>query len=903
MPAKRSILEKKEHKVVANELPDEISQAHSPKSFPEPPEYHQEGFQVNGFKSYTDDYQYLRDPKDKRTKEALKLENRYAKAFLSRPKFTALHRELFREMKSMVGASEVSLPVREGNFWYFTRYEENEEYPLHCRRPCDPERGINPNFLDEVSEWHITHQNGEPLPRYPDEVIFLDLNLLMRELNVQYIEVGDMDISFDETKIAVTLDCSGGEEIFTLFIFEIQDVNYRRWLHTGASDAQKTWTRSLIETGRSIYTPMPSSRSNRSSPASPLSGPRRTLKKRASDGKEKISTGASFPCASFVEDVSPPPRHRCLQKIELFDLAGDVLWVNPTCVVYSVLNEKLRPHQIVFHDTAVDPSDPNAAWICYEAEDEAFWVLTISFTADDRYFIFCCASTEVSRWFICPTENVTIPSGAAAGGVSEHPRGAVLKVPFFCKRMEWMERHARESSLEHAEAVVSTAESNRSVDFRAQCAPTARFPAHGESPVEYHLDHHVRLLGPGEHHGGWIMTSNARGCTNFAVFFLPDENAVFEWETVSPTSPAMGAGDHAIANAPEKAPKSPKASAKETKPPSLSTEAKGMGSDDWPLLFEYDPATKVESVECFEHFLLINVCRDASSEVLFCPMDLIWDWWARTRSREHTPKDPCGPVASNPLVKTAFSETHNRPAGGDDFPGPLRLNQTLLLSSLLLRRGAHLKAGGEWLHVDLHDELMRAEESVVVDSDFASMVSPAPPTGTVARDGGGFPPPSFFERLAASNAVGDGGIGGAESASGALPPPGFARRRCGRAARAPPPTSASPRGRSCWPFPISSAPRRITNGGMRARKAGSPDARPRLPCGCSVGRPSKDGPTTPRPTTASCCGCLPMTPSRGPAGPRCCGPSPSKPPPRWFKSRSLRSAARIAFTPDAMARW
>ncbi|CCW68687.1 unnamed protein product [Phytomonas sp. Hart1] len=743
---------------------DQTFPTHDPDSFPVPHEYYQESSQVNGFKSYTDVYQYLRDPKHKRTKEALKSENHYAKTFLGRPKFSTLHRELCREIRSMVGATETSLPVLEGNFWYYTRYEENEDYPLHCRRPCDLKHGINENFLQEVCEWQGTHPKGEPLPRYSDEVIFLDLNLLVKELKLKYIDIGDMDISFDETKLAVTLDCSGGKEIYTLFIFEIHDVNYRKWLGCGASDKQRAWALSLDETAVSVYTPMPTSCSNHSSPSSlSSSGLRRTIKKKPLGLKPSKS--------SFFEDstnaIFSPPKHHCLNKIELFDLSGDVLWVNSTCVMYTVLDEKLRPHQIIFHDTAANPTNPNSSWICYEEEDEAFWLDSLSFTADDRYLVFDSSSTEISNWFVCPTESVLITfSTANAGGYKERRRGAVLKVPFFSKEMERMERHVRQISIELREAALTMELIADNAHFVEHCAPTARFPVNSKTPVEFDLEHNEQLLGKSGNAGAWIMISNARNCTNFAIFFLPDENATFDWEISCSMIP--GTEDiKTISDASKK---------KSTNPETFADEKKCMGSDTWPLLFEYDSNTKVESVSSFSDFLLITVSRNASLEVFFCPLHLIWDWWAHAYPPEDAQKVPSNSSIVERSVEVSPLEI-KKTREIRTFPPPLSLSRTISLSNLLRREFNSVK-DNEWLRFDVHDELMSAMKPAFVNFDSFLM---AAPTGIAAAMADGdspsqettkafcFPPSLFFAHFQNGCLPEEGGASGLGLPQGALP--------------------------------------------------------------------------------------------------------------------------------------
>jgi oligopeptidase B len=44
-----------------------------------------------------------------------------------------LRDELYQEMLSHVKQTDVSVPFRDGAWWYYTRTEEGLQYAIHCR--------------------------------------------------------------------------------------------------------------------------------------------------------------------------------------------------------------------------------------------------------------------------------------------------------------------------------------------------------------------------------------------------------------------------------------------------------------------------------------------------------------------------------------------------------------------------------------------------------------------------------------------------------------------------------------------------------------------------------------------------------------------------------------------------
>ena len=80
----------------------------------------------------TDDYAWLREKENPEVIAYLEAENAYAEAEMA--SLAALREELYNEMLSHIKQTDVSVPFRDGDWWYLTRTEEGKQYPIFCRR-------------------------------------------------------------------------------------------------------------------------------------------------------------------------------------------------------------------------------------------------------------------------------------------------------------------------------------------------------------------------------------------------------------------------------------------------------------------------------------------------------------------------------------------------------------------------------------------------------------------------------------------------------------------------------------------------------------------------------------------------------------------------------------------------
>jgi oligopeptidase B len=142
-----------------------------------------------------DDYAWLRERDDPEVTRYLEAENAYAEAQMA--PLAALREELYHEMLSHIKQTDVSVPFRDGAWWYYTRTEEGLQYAIHCRK----RGGV-----------------AGPDADAPEDVI-LDGNALAQ--GHAFFSIGDTDISDDGRWLAYSIDTRGFRQ-YTLHIKDLE---------------------------------------------------------------------------------------------------------------------------------------------------------------------------------------------------------------------------------------------------------------------------------------------------------------------------------------------------------------------------------------------------------------------------------------------------------------------------------------------------------------------------------------------------------------------------------------------------------------------------------------------------------------------------------------------------------
>jgi oligopeptidase B len=141
-----------------------------------------------------DDYAWLRDKENPEVTQYLEAENAYADANMA--PLAGLCEQLYEEMLSHIKQTDVSVPYRDSQHWYYTRTEEGQQYAIHCRKRGTPEG---------------PHKNAE-------EEVLLDGNALA--VGHAFFAIGAIDISDDGRWLAYTVDYTG----FRQYSLHIKDL-------------------------------------------------------------------------------------------------------------------------------------------------------------------------------------------------------------------------------------------------------------------------------------------------------------------------------------------------------------------------------------------------------------------------------------------------------------------------------------------------------------------------------------------------------------------------------------------------------------------------------------------------------------------------------------------------------
>ena len=116
----------------------ETTPHHAPQASPTPPVAPKRyGYRVRDqFGQHFDDpWDWLRDGENAEVREHLEAENAWADAVTAPTSEAAVR--LVEEVKASTALTDVTVPIREGEFWYFRRFTEGQSYATHHRAPVE----------------------------------------------------------------------------------------------------------------------------------------------------------------------------------------------------------------------------------------------------------------------------------------------------------------------------------------------------------------------------------------------------------------------------------------------------------------------------------------------------------------------------------------------------------------------------------------------------------------------------------------------------------------------------------------------------------------------------------------------------------------------------------------------
>ena len=137
-----------------------------------------------------DNYFWMREQNNPKVIGYLEAENAYTNAMMQHTE--ALQTRLYEEMLSRIKETDLSVPYRKDDYYYYSRTEEGKAYPIFCRKK---------GSLDA-----------------PEQVL-LDQNELAKEH--EFLSLGVLQVSPNHQILAYSIDTSGAEQ-YTLFFLDLK---------------------------------------------------------------------------------------------------------------------------------------------------------------------------------------------------------------------------------------------------------------------------------------------------------------------------------------------------------------------------------------------------------------------------------------------------------------------------------------------------------------------------------------------------------------------------------------------------------------------------------------------------------------------------------------------------------
>ena len=143
---------------------------------------------------FIDPYEWMRDKSDPEVIAHLEAENAHVEEETAYQE--PLRQKIFDEIKARTKETDLSVPLRRGDWWYYGRSFEGKQYGVHCRCPISGPDDWEPPVLDE----HTT---------IPGEQILIDENI--EADSHDYFAMGAASVSPDGDILAYSTDVVGDE--------------------------------------------------------------------------------------------------------------------------------------------------------------------------------------------------------------------------------------------------------------------------------------------------------------------------------------------------------------------------------------------------------------------------------------------------------------------------------------------------------------------------------------------------------------------------------------------------------------------------------------------------------------------------------------------------------------------
>jgi len=149
---------------------------------------------------FVDPYEWLRDKENPEVIAYLEAENEFVDQKTAH--LEPLRQRIFNEIKARTKETDLSVPTRRGDWWYYARTFEGKQYRVQCRCPVTNPDDWNPPTLDENTE-------------VPGEQVLLDSNVEAE--GHDFFALGAALVSLDANLLAYSVDTVGDERYMLRF--------------------------------------------------------------------------------------------------------------------------------------------------------------------------------------------------------------------------------------------------------------------------------------------------------------------------------------------------------------------------------------------------------------------------------------------------------------------------------------------------------------------------------------------------------------------------------------------------------------------------------------------------------------------------------------------------------------
>lgn len=143
---------------------------------------------------FLDPYEWLRDKSNPEVTAHLEAENDYADRTTAQ--LEPLRQKIFDEIKARTKETDLSVPIRRGDWWYYARSFEGKQYGVQCRSPVTDPDDWHPPTFDEHT-------------KIPGEQVLLDENVEAE--GHDFFSLGAASVSPDGNVLAYSVDVVGDE--------------------------------------------------------------------------------------------------------------------------------------------------------------------------------------------------------------------------------------------------------------------------------------------------------------------------------------------------------------------------------------------------------------------------------------------------------------------------------------------------------------------------------------------------------------------------------------------------------------------------------------------------------------------------------------------------------------------